>query len=152
MKNIHDIIVDLRPQPTRHVKRIKHFTRSASYRTKTLANKEAYRHVVTPVSLATSSITTTLDESNMEEIRGVLAHLRVQNEPRVDIGLLFGRSGCIGWAKKDFLFVCMQLSPNLDGDDIRPVWYHSARPKVTSSIRRVALPCSHLSSHRNHSS
>jgi hypothetical protein len=45
-------------------------------------------------------------------------HLRVQNEPQVEIGMLFGKSGCIGWANKNFLFVCRQPTPNLDGDEI----------------------------------
>jgi hypothetical protein len=49
----------------------------------------------------------------------VQAHLRVQNEQQAEIGLLFGRSDNIGWAKNNFLFVYLQPSPDLDGDDRR---------------------------------
>jgi hypothetical protein len=43
-------------------------------------------------------------------------------------------------AEKAFLFVCLQPTPNLDGDEITPVWYHPGMPKVTSSLQLVALP------------
>jgi hypothetical protein len=76
----------------------------------------------------------------------VQAHLRIQNEPRAKIGLLFVRSGCICWVEKVFLFIYLQPARNLDGDEIRHM------PKVTYSLQRVALPCSHLPSHINHNS
>jgi hypothetical protein len=44
------------------------------------------------------------------------------------------------WAKKVILFVCLQPTSNIDGDEKIHVWYHPGKRKVTSSLQLVTLP------------
>jgi hypothetical protein len=51
----------------------------------------------------------------------VREYLRVRKKSQIGIVLLFGKSGCIVWVKIVFLFVWMQPTPNLGGDEITVV-------------------------------